>query len=138
MQFRFWTVSSKTRDQRIELGRRLLHVRTLKIMHNICSQLSAQSRNQSVERSGLMSTCSLDLQEIPQEIGLPSEYSAKRCRFCRCWSCSLCPWDLGGTELKKWLPVLPWGRGNREKPIGDMQSLRCCTLIAFNHNGLVK
>ena len=128
MQFRFWNVS-KTRDQNIELDRRLLHVRSLKIMqlHNICSQLSAQSRNQSVERSGLMSTCSLDLQEIPQGIGLPSEYSAKRCRFCRCWSCSLCPWDLSGTELKKWLPVLPWGRGNKEKPIGD--KCKVCAIV---------
>ena len=56
---------------------------------------------------------------VPDEVALPDKYRALRCRYCMNWSTSTCPFELLGTLLAAWHPFLPWGRGKRDKPIGD-------------------
>ena len=70
-----------------------------------------------------------DVPAIPTDLALPAEYKAKRCRFCRQWSYSLCPWDTRGTVLKMWFPVLPWNRGTKNKPSGD--GCKVCMIVSW-------
>lgn len=66
----------------------------------------------------------------------PDKYRPLRCKFCKMWSTSLCPWCLDNTPLSSWYPVLPWARGKRDKPIGDRCKL--CVIVAklCKSNGL--
>ena len=69
-----------------------------------------------------------DQPELPDNVSLPANYKAKRCRFCRAWSCSLCPWNTSDTILSQWYPVLPWSRGNKSKPVGD--KCKVCQIVS--------
>ena len=53
---------------------------------------------------------------------------AKRCKWCKNWSSSLCPWPLQNTVLSAWSPLLPWHRGSRNKPIGD--ACKVCMVVS--------
>ena len=53
---------------------------------------------------------------------------AKKCRYCGCWSNSICPWDLTGTTLSMWAPNLPWARGKGTRPLGD--KCKPCTIAS--------
>lgn len=64
---------------------------------------------------------------VPDEVALPDKYRALRCRYCMNWSTSTNPFELLGTLLAAWHPFLPWGRGKRDKPIGDKCKL--CVIV---------
>ena len=68
---------------------------------------------------------------IPEGLELPEKYKPLRCRFCLFWSTSLCPYPLEGTTLQSWAPLLPWGRGKRDKPIGPVCKL--CQVVHWWH-----
>ena len=68
---------------------------------------------------------------LPDGVILPEKYKASRCRFCMNWSTSTCPFQLMGTLLSSWDPFLPWARGKRDKPIGEVCKL-CRIAIRIN------
>ena len=51
---------------------------------------------------------------------LPATYKVKRCWYCKNWSTTSCPWPLVDTNLAAWHPLLPWNRGSKDKPSGDL------------------
>ena len=70
-----------------------------------------------------------DAPEIPANLGLPSEYKPRRCRWCRTWSYMLCPWDQRGTVLATWHPLVPWHRGSKLKPSGE--GCKVCVIVIW-------
>ena len=70
-------------------------------------------------RSSGMASKGSEVPDIPADLDLPKGYVAKCCKFCKKWSYGICEWVLLGTVLSQWSPYIPWGRGTREKPIGD-------------------
>jgi len=65
---------------------------------------------------------------VPEGVPLPTGYKVKRCRYCREWNLCMCPWELQGTILALWHPLLPWARGNMSKPSGDLCKL--CAIVS--------
>lgn len=57
---------------------------------------------------------------VPDGVSLPANYKVRRCRYCRQWSLELCQWELAGTVLAEWAPLIPWNRGCMSKPSGDL------------------
>ena len=66
--------------------------------------------------------------EAPHDAGLPANYKSKRCFFRKTWSTEGCPWDLTGTTLKQWHPLIPWNRGTKSKPSGDI--CKVCAIVS--------
>ena len=66
--------------------------------------------------------------DAPHDAGLPANYKPKRCYFCKTWSTEVCPWDLTGTTLKQWGPLIPWSRGTKSKPSGDI--CKVCAIVS--------
>ncbi len=64
---------------------------------------------------------------VPEGVGVPDTYKAKRCRYCRKWSTQLCEWNLSGTVLGSWHPMLPWHRGSIDRPSGDL--CKVCAIV---------
>ena len=64
----------------------------------------------------------------PASAALGVSYKAKRCRYCKQWSTSLCPWNLDNTVLRAWSPLLPWNRGTLQKPLGE--TCKVCMIAA--------
>ena len=64
--------------------------------------------------------------EPPEDIA--TGYKFKRCFFCKCWSTDKAPWELVGTTLASWAPLLPWARGNKKKPVSDV--CKICMIVS--------
>lgn len=75
---------------------------------------------------------SRQLKRKVDDVGLDeatTQVVSKKCRYCGCWSNSMCPWDLSGTVLSQWSPYLPWGRGKASKPQGD--KCKPCVIVTW-------
>ena len=66
--------------------------------------------------------------EVPEGCDLPEAYKARKCRFCCEWSTARCPWELKGSILEAWSPLLPWARGTKTKPSGEI--CKVCLIAA--------
>ena len=66
--------------------------------------------------------------EVPDGVHLCEGYKPRRCKFCMVWSTAKCPWDLVGSILEAWNPLIPWARGNKDKPSGE--SCKVCVIAS--------
>ena len=74
----------------------------------------------------------LNAPDAPDGVDLPSGYKAKRCFFCKIWTTEKAPWNQQNTPLEAWHPMMPWARGNKSKPIGDVCKVcMIASLFAF-------
>ncbi len=64
----------------------------------------------------------------PRPDWAPRDYIVRRCAGCKRYNNMLCPWPINECQsLKQWHPVLSWGRGTRDKPLGVW--CRVCTNV---------